>query len=99
MPYLLAGVIGCSFLYAGISLFIAMDIGLEPFSGIVMVIKDKFKLDFKTAKISFDIALIVIGFSLGGKVGILTLFTASTAGIVIQWATGKIQKAYDRIKL
>lgn len=57
-----------------------MDIGLDPFTGVVMVIRDKVKSDFKKTKILFDIVMVIIGVILGGKLGIITIFTAITAG-------------------
>ena len=35
--------LGCLLLYTGVALFIAADIGLDPFTGVVMVIRDKVK--------------------------------------------------------
>jgi uncharacterized membrane protein YczE len=88
----LAGLIGCLALYTGIAVFIAMDIGLDPFTGLVMVIRDKIKLDYKKTKILFDIFMVLIGIILGGKLGIITLATAFTAGPVIQLISNRIRK-------
>ena len=72
--------LGCLFLYLGVAMFIAADIGLDPFTGIVMVLRDKCKKEYKVVKICFDIVCILIGFILGGKIGIITILTAATAG-------------------
>jgi len=84
------GLIGTLLIYVGVSIFIAMDMGLDPFTGIVMVIRDKLNLDYKKVKIVFDVTLVIIGVLLGGKIGIITIFTALTAGPCIQWITGFI---------
>lgn len=84
------GLIGSLLIYVGVSVFIAMDMGLDPFTGIVMVIRDKTKLDYKKVKIVFDAIMVLIGVLLGGKIGIITIFTALTAGPSIQWISGKI---------
>lgn len=76
---------GCLFIYLGVAIYIAVDIGLDPFTGIVMVIRDKLKLDYKKVKIAFDITMIIIGALLGGTLGIVTILTALTAGPCIQW--------------
>lgn len=89
---LFAGLIGCLLIYTGVAIFIAMDMGLDPFTGIVMVIRDKVKLDFKKTKICFDITMVILGVILGGKLGIITIFTALTAGPSIQWISDKIIK-------
>ncbi len=87
-----AGVMGCLMLYAGVAVFIAMDIGLDPFTGLVMVIRDRIKWDYKKTKIAFDITMVIIGVILGGKLGIITVAAALTAGPVIQWLAEGITK-------
>lgn len=85
-----AGTIGCALIYLGVAIFIAMDIGLDPFTGIVMLIRDKTKKEYKSIKIIFDIILVLIGFLLGGTFGIFTIITAFTAGPSIQWISNQI---------
>jgi uncharacterized protein len=84
------GLLACLMIYVGVSIFIAVDIGLDPFTGIVMVIREKLKKDFKIVKIAFDIILVTLGALLGGKIGVITIFTALTAGPSIQWISGKL---------
>lgn len=88
--------LGCLFLYLGVAMFIAADIGLDPFTGIVMVLRDKCKKEYKVVKICFDIVCILIGFTLGGKLGIITILTAATAGPVIQLFADCIKKQLKR---
>ncbi|MBQ7677682.1 MAG: hypothetical protein IJT32_05555 [Lachnospiraceae bacterium] len=76
-------VFGYVVLYLGVSMFIVADIGLDPFTGIVMVINDKVKKAFQKTKICFDICCIIIGTLLGGKLGVITLVTAFAAGPLI----------------
>lgn len=87
----LAGVIGCLALYTGVAIFIVMDIGLDPFTGIVMVMKEKLKWDYKKAKILFDVTMVTVGTLLGGQLGIITLATALSAGPIIQLLANKIK--------
>lgn len=89
---MIAGIIGSLLLYAGVSIYIAVNIGLDPFTGIVMVIRDHLKLDYKKVKIGFDVIMVIIGVLLGGTLGIITVFTAITAGPFIQWLSGKLTK-------
>lgn len=93
--YLLRWVIvvaGCLLLYLGVAMYIVMDIGLDPFTGVVMVIRDKLKWDYKKTKIMFDICMVILGRVLGGKLGLVTIITMLTAGPVIQFFSNKIQK-------
>ena len=86
----IGGLTGCLLLYIGVAIYISMDIGLDPFTGVVMVIRDKVKSDFKKTKVLFDIVMVIIGVILGGKLGVITIFTAITAGPSIQFFSNKI---------
>lgn len=92
----ICAVFGCTLLYFGVAVVISMDIGVDPLVGTVLVLRDFTKRDFRTVKIIFDIALCVIGTVLGGKIGVITIITAFTAGIGIQFFTEQLQKFYKR---
>lgn len=79
-------------LFIGIGIFIAINIGVDPVTGVNMLVKDKTKLQYKTAKIICDLTSLIIGFSLGGKAGVVTIITAFIAGPVIQ----KISETFDK---
>lgn len=83
---------GCLLLYLGVSIYIAVDIGVDPFTGLVLVLRDKLKKEYRTVKIGFDIAMIILGTVLGGKLGAVTIVTALTAGPVIQFFSGTVKK-------
>lgn len=87
---ILASIVGCLFIYGGVAIFIVVDIGLDPMTGIAMVVKDKLKWDFKKAKILFDSSLTLLGFLLGGKIGVITVIAAVIAGPAIQYIAEKI---------
>lgn len=78
---------GCLLIYVGVSIFITVDIGLDPFTGLVMTINDRLGWEFGKTKICFDFFLIVSGYLLGGKIGVITFLTALTAGPCIQLFT------------
>ena len=75
---------GCSMLFLGIGIFIAVDIGMDPCTGVIMLVRDKIKGQYKTAKIICDIISLALGFSFGGKVGVVTVIAALIAGPAIQ---------------
>ena len=89
---ILGATLGCLLLYTGVAMFITADIGLDPFTGIVMVIKDRLKKEFKCVKVGFDIGCIILGFSLGGKIGAITVITALMAGPLIQFLSDILKK-------
>ena len=83
---------GCLLLYTGVAMFITADIGLDPFTGLVMVIRDKAGREYRTIKICFDAGCIVLGTLLGGKLVVITIITALTAGPMIQFLAKQLQK-------
>lgn len=86
----IACVAGCLLLYTGVAIFIAVDIGLDPMTGVAMVLRDWLKWDYKRAKWLFDGCMTLLGFVLGGTLGIVTILSAVTAGPVIQYIAEKV---------
>ncbi len=89
---IMGAVIGCLLLYTGVAMFITADIGLDPFTGVVMIIRDKAGRQYRSVKICFDIGCIILGTVLGGKLGVITFLTALTAGPVIQFLSDRMKK-------
>lgn len=96
---ILFATIGCLLLYFGIAIFIVVNIGVDPFTGVVLVLQEKLQKEYKIVKIGFDISLIIIGLFLGGKAGIVTLVTALTAGPCIQFFVGKLSTIENKKKI
>jgi uncharacterized membrane protein YczE len=90
--------LGCILIYLGVALFITADIGLDPMTGIVMVIRDKLKKEYKKVKVCFDIMCIFIGFIFGGKLGVITIVTAVMAGPIIQFFSDYFKKKLIQLK-
>ncbi len=88
---LLMSIIGNLLIYTGVGIFITMDIGLDPFTALVIVINDRLGGEFRRTKICFDSILVVVGTLLGGTLGIITIITAFSAGPCIQWVTTKLK--------
>lgn len=91
-----ASVAGCTLLYIGVAIFVTVDIGLDPMTGVAMVIRDRLHWDFKRAKWLFDGTLTLVGFLLGGTLGVVTLLTALLAGPSIQFISGKLTGIRNR---
>lgn len=91
--------IGCLLIYVGVSIYITVDIGLDPFTGLVMIINDHLPWGFGKTKICFDFILIILGFLLGGKLGMITLITALTAGPSIQYFTKLLKRLSHKMNL
>ncbi len=94
---ILMSTIGCFLLFLGIALFIVAEIGLDSWTGLVMIIKDKTKKPYKIVKILVDILTLLVGFILGGKVGIVTVFAAILGGPIINYFVEIMNKYLFRI--
>jgi uncharacterized membrane protein YczE len=92
---ILTSFLGCAMLFLGVGIFIAVDIGMDPCTGVVMLIRDKIGGQYRSAKIVFDICSILIGFTLGGKLGAVTVVAAFIAGPTIQ----KVSEVFSKIFL
>lgn len=95
---LVAGM-GSLCLYIGVALYITIDIGLDPFTGLVMSIKDMIKGEYRVVKIVFDIFCTIIGFLMGGKLGLVTVLCAVIAGPLIQFFSGLFSKLLSRLHI
>ncbi len=84
--------LGCSMLFIGLGIFIAMDIGMDPVTGVNMIVRDKIKYQYKTAKVICDVSSLALGFALGGKAGAVTVIAALIGGPTIQ----KVSEAFER---
>ncbi len=78
-----SSVIGCFMLFLGIAIFIAVDIGLDPWAGITVYISNKLNKPYKVIKIVLDVICFLVGYLLGGVVGIVTIVAAIIGGPAI----------------
>jgi len=83
---------GCLMLYLGIGIFIAVNIGMDPCTGIVMMVRDRIKREYKVSKVICDICMLVLGFAFGGKVGVVTVISALIGGPTIQ----KVSEIFEK---
>ncbi len=89
---ILFSVIGCFLLYLGVAIYITVDIGVDPFSGVILVLRDVLKKEYRFVKMGFDVVLVLTGTLLGGKLGVVTVLAMLTAGPVIQYLSGWLRR-------
>lgn len=89
-------ILGCILIFMGIALYITVDIGVDPMTGMAMRIRDFMHWDFKKAKWLFDGTITVIGFLMGGTLGIVTVITALIAGPSIQFLSSQMEGLIKR---
>ena len=87
----LGSVVGCLMLCFGVAIYIVLDIGVDPFTGIVLFLTDITKIKYGYMKIAFDVTLIVIGTLLGGTLGVVTFVTAVAVGPTIQFFSDRLK--------
>lgn len=87
---------GCLLLYLGVAVYVTVDIGIDPFNGLVLLITDVTKREYRVVKITFDLVMIVLGTVLGGRLGAVTIITAFTAGPGIQFFAGRIRRGWGK---
>ena len=90
---ILSSLVGCLMLFIGLGIFIAIDIGVDPFTALAMILKDKINSQYKTAKIICDLSSLAIGFTLGGKAGVVTVIAALFGGPIIQFVSEIVKKS------
>lgn len=75
--------VACLFLFWGIAMFISINIGLDPFTGVAMVLSDFIKKPYKITKVILDLLFLILGWIFGGEVGFVTIVAAFLGGPVI----------------
>ena len=74
--------LGCVILAFGMTIVIKSDAGTGPNDLVAVIISDKSHRPFSVIRIIVDVSFIVIGFLLGGSIGIGTLICALLVGPV-----------------
>lgn len=92
-------VVGCLLIFIGVAIYIAMDIGVDPMTGLALWIGEKLKWEYRRAKVLFDVSLTVIGFLLGGKLGFVTIVSSLIAGPMIQMFTNIIKRLGVKLRI
>lgn len=82
-------IIGLSF---SLALYIYANIGLSPFEAIVITIYERTKWRFALIKMTFDALLFIIGWLLGGVVGVGSIMTVVMLGPLIDLFTSLLKK-------
>ena len=75
---------GCFIIAVGFSIMSESDIGVAPNDIVPFIIKDKLNCQYRWVRIAFDATFLIVGFILGGKVGIGTIISMLAIGPFIQ---------------
>lgn len=93
----IAVVLGCGILAFGMTIVIKSEAGTGPNDLVAVVISDKTKWKFGLVRIAVDLTFAVIGFVLGGTVGLGTIVCAAVVGPVAQVMMPISQRICEKI--
>ena len=65
-----------------VALYMVVDMGVSPYDALPQVIAKRIKKPFSIVRLFWDVAVLSIGFLLGGRVGLVTLVTGFCVGPV-----------------
>jgi len=75
---------GCLIIAIGFSILSATNVGVAPNDIVPFIIQDKTKVEYRWIRIALDGGFLIIGFILGGKIGIGTVIAMLSTGPFIQ---------------
>jgi len=77
----------------GLAIIINLKIGINALDCIILKIQEKWGLSYRVQRVIFDISITLAGFLMGGLVGVGTIFSVLTLGILIQYFSLLIHKS------
>ena len=90
-------VLGVFIIAAGISLVSGSDVGVAPNDIVPFIIQDKTKVQYKYIRIALDATFLIVGFLIGGTVGVGTIIAMLAMGPFIQFCLPHGKKVVDLI--
>lgn len=81
---LLVSLFGCFIAFIGLGMYISVDTGIDPWSAISVIINKKSGKSFRMVRTIQDALTLLLGYLMGGRVGIITVFCVCAGGVIIQ---------------
>lgn len=78
----------------GVAMYMEANKGIAPYDSLGIIVTNKLKKDYGMVRMVQDISCVVIGFLLGGTVGIATVLTAFLMGYIITYFRKKIHAMF-----
>ncbi|MEG0438866.1 MAG: YitT family protein [Solibacillus sp.] len=92
----IAFMLGLLLLGFGCGMYIVANLGVGPRDTLMLLIVKKLNWSVKRARTTIEISVAVLGFLLGGPIGIGTVIMAFVLGPIIQWALSFNEKLFYR---
>lgn len=94
---IIMSLVGCIFCFVGLGGFMAIDIGIDPWTAAAVIVSKKTKKSFRLIKTIFDGVTLFLGWAMGGKVGIITIFCVFAGGPIIQKSNEILDKLLPKM--
>lgn len=88
--------VSCIIIAIGFSLLKATELGVSPNDVIPFILSDKSKKEYRVVRMCLDATFLIIGFLLGGVVGVGTIIAALLTGPSIQFFMPKLEKVVHK---
>lgn len=88
------GITGILILCIGLGIYIAVDIGVDPPTGLILYVTDITHKKMQYVKITLDLIVMVAGILLGARIGAITVISVLISGPLIAYFTKIFQKLY-----
>lgn len=79
-------VVGVFILSFGCGMYIAPNMGAGPRDTLMMILVEKFGGTIKSARMGIEVLVTILGWLLGGPVGVGTVIIALTSGYIVQYS-------------
>lgn len=89
--------ISCVVISIGFSILKSANLSVAPTDQLPLIIVDKSNWQYKWVRITMDVICIVVGFTLGGALGLGTIITTLLIGPCIQYFLPIIEKKATQI--
>ena len=90
-------ILGIVILTYGVGIYIAVDIGVDPFTGVTLYLSEVTHKKLEYIKIGTDIIFMAIGILLGARIGAVSVISVLSEGPLIAFFTKRVQLWYFKL--
>lgn len=88
---------GCLIMAVGIATYIRADLGVGAIDLVSEIISNKGKFTYRIVRVVCDVTFVVVGFFLGGTVGVGTVVAAFMTGPAVQFVRPYVYRVTDKV--
>jgi uncharacterized protein len=95
----LSFVIGVMAVGVGIGIYVEADLPKSPIDGLMIALMERFGWSLNVSRIMIESSAVLMGFLLGGPVGVGTIMIAIMLGKIVQISNGSVKKILSKQKM